>query len=558
MKVYIIYSGNASKMIAEALRVALSAIIQSNQYFLAHYDIPPGKDWRSYIQAELETSLFGIACMTSENIDNTWMHFEAGAMSTKAGVIPYLTGIESNMLHSTIQNLQNLVADKNGTKHLAKMINSYSNPSLETETLEASFEGQWPLLDLKITKALEQLTKPDLNKSIPIHSDESPHYVSDSTYSGYDKLGDDLKQVQDKLKADMISAWLPEPRLNPKLLRLVHSSDHNWEELRGLKLDIYPPNSERQGIAVKVFKSNDINVSNSPAEDSDSKTAFFEYSSSKIRNMITMPLRVGGKPVGICQISRLSAEAFTKEEVSTAMKHSSHLGQLILALSENDSGLIRDLADGIDTVYVTAIFSDINSYTKFAYTTEPENAMQFLNDYYCRMYTAITSKGGELREYTGDGVYAAFTGSTALATIPPAIEAACNMRDAFSVLRTKWKNFNYKIDEKENTHRMGICCGKVTRAFLGHPKKRQIQLVGEPINTAYQLCHKTGVGQGEVILTNMATRELIEITGQCSVNDFQPEKGIFKVQLPTSADHDCSRVIVDSSVRELKRIGIYG
>ena len=456
----------------------------------------------------------------------------------QGGVVPYLAGIDRNLLHSTMQSLQSLVANKDGTKRLAKELNSHSSPCLPPEILEASFEGQWHQLESKISQALEEHRRTEkmeherISISQPL-SKESELGI-DLSYSGYDKLGDDLALVQDGLEADLISAWLPEPSSNPKLLRMIHSNDPNWEELRGLKLDLELLEDGPQGIAVEVFKNNEVDVNNDPAEDPHSKTDFFKYTSTKIRRMITMPLRVRGQPVGVCQISRLSAVPFTHEDVSAAMRFTSQLGKLMQVLSENSKGLIRDLADGIDTVYVTAIFSDINRYTKFAYTTKPENAMQFLNDYYYRMYTAVTSSGGDLREYTGDGVYAAFTGSTALGTVAPAIEAACKMRDAFLALRTKWKNFNYKIDEKENTHCMGICCGEVTRAVLGHPNKRQVQLVGEPVNSAYQLCHKTGLDQGEVVLTNAATRKLIEIVGRCSFHEFEREHGIYKVELPAS------------------------
>lgn len=533
------YSGEASRKIADALRTALAAMIQGNQYFFAHEDIPPGKDWRDHIQAELESSLFGIACVTPENVENPWIHFEAGAMSMNGrGVVPYLAAIDRESLHSTMQSRQILVADRDGTKRLAIELNLHSNSRLPPEVLDASFEGQWPKLESNIIQALEDLKKKGKRDQVIKSKTQTLLTESelgiDFSYSAYDKLGDELASIQDNLEADLISAWLPEPSTNPKRLRMIYSNDPNWKELRGLKLDLDPLKDEPRGIAAEVFINNEVNLNNDPAEDSHSKTNFFKYSSTKIKRMITMPLRIGGQPVGVCQIIRISAKPFVQEDASAAMMFSSQIGQLMQVLSNNSKGLIRDLADAIDRVYVTAIFSDINRYTTFAYTTDPENAMQFLNDYYYRMYSAVTSSGGDLREYTGDGVYAAFTGFTALGTIAPAIEAACKMRDAFQELKAKWKNFNYKIDEKENTQRMGICSGEATRAVLGHPNKRQVQLVGEPINTAYQLCHKTGLNQGEVILTNAATQKLIEIVGNCTFQEFDLNRGIFKVELPSS------------------------
>ena len=47
---------------------------------MSEEDTDKGAHWSSTIRRELEQSAFGIVILTAENIDSTWLHFEAGAV----------------------------------------------------------------------------------------------------------------------------------------------------------------------------------------------------------------------------------------------------------------------------------------------------------------------------------------------------------------------------------------------------------------------------------------------------------------------------------------------
>jgi hypothetical protein len=44
-------------------------------------DIETGSGWLARIKNELEATSYGIICLTPQNLDAPWLHFEAGALS---------------------------------------------------------------------------------------------------------------------------------------------------------------------------------------------------------------------------------------------------------------------------------------------------------------------------------------------------------------------------------------------------------------------------------------------------------------------------------------------
>jgi len=79
MKVFISWSGNTSKRVAEALHRWLPYMIQSVEPFMSS-DISKGNTWSDDLARELENAEYGIVCVTPYNVSHPWMLFEAGAL----------------------------------------------------------------------------------------------------------------------------------------------------------------------------------------------------------------------------------------------------------------------------------------------------------------------------------------------------------------------------------------------------------------------------------------------------------------------------------------------
>jgi len=80
MKVFISWSGERSRIIAEALREWLPAVIQSADAWLSTQDIEKGSRPLDELTKELKGTSLGIVCLTPENLGERWIHFEAGAL----------------------------------------------------------------------------------------------------------------------------------------------------------------------------------------------------------------------------------------------------------------------------------------------------------------------------------------------------------------------------------------------------------------------------------------------------------------------------------------------
>lgn len=85
MKVFISWSGDLSKRLAEALRDWFPDVIQVIETFFTPADVDKGSLWESEIAGQLETSDFGILVLTPTNTSAPWLVFEAGALSKHRG-----------------------------------------------------------------------------------------------------------------------------------------------------------------------------------------------------------------------------------------------------------------------------------------------------------------------------------------------------------------------------------------------------------------------------------------------------------------------------------------
>src|SRR3954463_13096994 len=83
MRVFISWSGEQSRDVALALREWLPAVINRVEPFVSSKDIYAGTRWQAEIAGQLDSSNFGIVCVTRENQGGRWLNFEAGAL-TKA------------------------------------------------------------------------------------------------------------------------------------------------------------------------------------------------------------------------------------------------------------------------------------------------------------------------------------------------------------------------------------------------------------------------------------------------------------------------------------------
>jgi hypothetical protein len=162
MKVFICWSQERSKTIAEELRRWLKIVIQQIDPWMSDEDIRAGARWHPEITNILAECKVGIICLTPENLKSEWIHFEAGALSKtveKTYVCPLLIGgLEKEDVPYPLAQFQLKKANKDGMFDIVKTINSVLNKTflLSDEILKKTFDKWWPDLE-KVIKELPVL-----------------------------------------------------------------------------------------------------------------------------------------------------------------------------------------------------------------------------------------------------------------------------------------------------------------------------------------------------------------------------------------------------------------
>ena len=151
MKVFISWSGERSKIVANGLKHWLPDVFLGLEVWMSEHDIQAGARWGSELGGELEFSNFGIVCLTPENLESPWLTFEAGALSKaikESRVAPYRFQLRASDVGPPLSQFQGVEANEEGTLRLIRSINEALGKPLEDEQkIRRVFEHWWP--DLK-------------------------------------------------------------------------------------------------------------------------------------------------------------------------------------------------------------------------------------------------------------------------------------------------------------------------------------------------------------------------------------------------------------------------
>jgi TIR domain len=171
MGVFICWSGENSRShkLAEILRVRIPEILQTSDPFVSAGDIGAGEAWMGRLTKALEEKRFGILCITPENKDSLWIHFEAGALwkaDESRRVCPLLYDIRPAELTGPLTQLQYKQFDQNGFLALMKEVNKHGcSIEIPEELLERTFKNVWPKIeadvsDIKVPVATPKKSRP--------------------------------------------------------------------------------------------------------------------------------------------------------------------------------------------------------------------------------------------------------------------------------------------------------------------------------------------------------------------------------------------------------------
>ncbi len=253
--------------------------------------------------------------------------------------------------------------------------------------------------------------------------------------------------------------------------------------------------------------------------------------SRHIASSLCVPLRLQDKSIGVLNVNLVDGERmFTENDLklltifannaavaihnSMLMKEKSqrirlqtmlgqlHSPQVVKKLVERyeDEGRPSHVREKLE---ITILFSDIRGFSATLSEVEPDDIMEFLDEFYSLMNKAVFDQEGSIDKFIGDEVMAFFG-----APIPLTDSTRAGMEAALSMLRY-FEGLKKKFAPRAGVFArlglgIGLNTGEVVVGNVGGRSRYEYTVIGTAVNLARRLCAYAGPGQ---ILTTDSTLE---------------------------------------------------
>lgn len=158
MKVFLSWSGQRSKEIANLLSDWLCCVIQASRPWISTRDLDRGSLWFGEINDQLKDTTVGIICLTQENKNRPWILFEAGALAkglSTSRVCTLLVDLEPKDIEDPLAQFNHTFPARESVLGLVKTLNSaLSSNGLDNRILEQVFETYWPQFEQRFKEIL--------------------------------------------------------------------------------------------------------------------------------------------------------------------------------------------------------------------------------------------------------------------------------------------------------------------------------------------------------------------------------------------------------------------
>ncbi|PTX43511.1 class 3 adenylate cyclase [Christiangramia gaetbulicola] len=175
---------------------------------------------------------------------------------------------------------------------------------------------------------------------------------------------------------------------------------------------------------------------------------------------------------------RLACQCYVKGDVD--------IQRLVWTSSEVNKLQLETVPDGeAEERAIAILFCDIRNFTKMAFENNTFDIAHVLNRFYTIIGDPILLNNGVIYQYIGDEIVGLFgiSGGTREKNCRDAARAALGMYYAIEHLNhMELVDFDLKIKTG-----IGINFGRAYIGHLGHPKHKQLAIVGDPINTASRI-----------------------------------------------------------------------
>jgi hypothetical protein len=159
MKVFLSWSGQRSREVANLLSDWLCCVIQASRPWISSRDLDRGSLWFGEINDQLKDTTVGIICLTQENKNRPWILFEAGALAkglTTSRVCTLLVDLEPKDIEDPLAQFNHTFPNRDSVFGLIKTLNnSLGLSGLDVRILEQVFNTYWPQFEERFQEILK-------------------------------------------------------------------------------------------------------------------------------------------------------------------------------------------------------------------------------------------------------------------------------------------------------------------------------------------------------------------------------------------------------------------
>ena len=148
-----------------------------------------------------------------------------------------------------------------------------------------------------------------------------------------------------------------------------------------------------------------------------------------------------------------------------------------------ESGTFPQL--GGDQIYMTAFFSDIESFSSFSEQMSPKQLVTLINEYLTSMTNILIGQGGTVDKFIGDAIIAFFGAPHPFDD--HALRACISsqlMQKELLRLRKKWATDGYSNLVSNMNNRIGMNTGEMITGNMGSESRFNYTMMGDNVNLA--------------------------------------------------------------------------
>lgn len=326
-----------------------------------------------------------------------------------------------------------------------------------------------------------------------------------------------LERTQQVMQADACSLLQLDEESGK--LRFHVGAASSSRMLEGLTLDV------GQGIAGQAASTGQTVLVNDAYEDERFDPEFDRITGTRTCSVIAVPLMSKREVVGVLEVlNKRGGEPFSDgdrqllesmaaqasvaiensrlyersregaERLRVALERERHLSiekdklkayipkNVVDEISRNRE---QSLALGGRIVRATILFIDMEGFTRLSENLDPQEIVEFLNEFMTEMTAIVDARNGIVDKYLGDGIMAVFVDAGDEEYSLNAVRAAIEMQARLTELRSRWRKERPKFAEL--AIRVGINTGRVVAGNIGSATRMDYTVVGDNVNVASRI-----------------------------------------------------------------------